>query len=190
MNIRELAQEVTKVFEEMSQTFSAYQNSTGLACLPGCGRCCQNPDVEATVLEMIPLAVKIYDEGKLDEWMDRLENNHQDICLLFQDQGNGKGFCGSYAQRPSVCRMFAVAATHDKHQKLTLSICKFIREENQALASEVSNSVLDKNTPSLVSWSTRITNLGSQELNVRKPLNLALKSALEKISLYAQYQNI
>jgi hypothetical protein len=33
-----------------------------------CGKCCNNPEVEASVIEMLPLALRMYDEGKLEFW--------------------------------------------------------------------------------------------------------------------------
>lgn len=134
MNIREFTFKVKKVYDEMSETFSIYQASTGLHCLSNCGRCCQNPDVEASVLEMLPFALKIYDEGKLDEWLTKLETTDQKHCLLFVPTGGeGEGRCGSYNERPSVCRMFGVAGTFNKHHQVTLSICKYIKENNSVL---------------------------------------------------------
>ena len=109
MNIREFVFNLQKVYEEMSETFSDYQKSTGLSCLNSCGRCCLNPDVEASVLEMLPLALKIHDEGKTEEWFQKLENSTQEHCLLLVSTGEtGQGYCSSYQERPSICRMFGV----------------------------------------------------------------------------------
>jgi len=58
----------------MGEEFSQFQKSSGLKCLEGCGRCCANPDIEASVLEMIPLALKIHDDGKTQEWLSIIEN--------------------------------------------------------------------------------------------------------------------
>ena len=184
MNIREFSLNLQKVYNEMSKTFLEYQLSTGLHCLSGCGRCCLNPEIEASVYEMIPLALRIYEEGKTDEWLEKLESNTQESCLLFQSFGEGQGFCGSYNERPAVCRMFGVAGTYDKHQKLRHSICKYIKETIETLPE-----AHDK-TPSIAVWNTKLGNLDPELIKGRKPINLAIREAIERVAFYAQYQNL
>src|SRR4051812_18901933 len=109
MNIREFSHNLEKLYEEMSSTFSSYQSSTGWSCLSGCGKCCLNPEIEASPLEMIPMALKLYDEGKLEAWIEKLKSTDQEFCLAYEGDIQGKGKCGQYSTRPSVCRMFGVA---------------------------------------------------------------------------------
>jgi Fe-S-cluster containining protein len=185
MSIRDFSLNLQKVYDEMAQTFSAYQASTGLKCLTGCGRCCKNPEIEASVLEMIPFALKIYDEGKLDIWLDKLFESGQAHCLIFQANGEeGLGQCGSYQERPAVCRMFGVAGTFDKHHQVTLSICKYIKEAQPELA------LASEHTPLIPNWSSRLSSLDPALTQNKMPINQAIKAALEKIAFYAQYQVI
>src|SRR4051794_2512683 len=104
MNIREFSQDLLKIYDEMGKSFADYQKASGLHCLEGCGRCCVNPEVEASVFEMIPLALRMYDEGRLEEWLDKLENPPQDHCMLFQAHSDDLtlGQCGAYKERPAV----------------------------------------------------------------------------------------
>jgi Fe-S-cluster containining protein len=183
MNIREFSLNLQKVYNEMSKAFIEYQLSTGLHCLSGCGRCCLNPEIEASVLEMFPLALRIYEEGKAEEWLDKLENNTQESCLLFQSFGEGQGFCGSYNERPAICRMFGVGAT-DKHQKVRHSICKYIKETADNLPEA------NEKTPLISEWNTKLGNLNPELIRERKPINLAIKEAILKVALYAQYQDL
>jgi Fe-S-cluster containining protein len=183
MNIREFSLNLQKVYAEMGETFSAYQASTGLACPPGCGKCCLNPDVEASVLEMIPLALKIYDEGKVDEWLLKLETTSQTYCLfLTQLPGSDKSFCGSYNERPSVCRMFGIAGTFDKYHSVTHSICKHLKEIYPIIPQA------NKETPLMPLWSSRLAALDPELIQNKLPVNQALHAALEKIAFTAQYQ--
>ena len=185
MNIREFTFNLKNVYDQMAETFSAYQSKTKLACLKSCGRCCLNPEVEASALEMLPLALKFYDEGRLDEWLLKLENSSQSHCLLFVATGpDGEGHCGSYLERPSVCRMFGVAGTFDKHHQVTLSICKFIREVNPDLPTP------DASTPLIPDWSSKLTSVEPHLLQRKVPMNQAIKEAIEFILFYAQYQKI
>ncbi len=178
MNIREFAFNLQKTYEEMSETFSSYQTATKLTCLANCGQCCTNPEIEASPLEMIPFALKIYDEGKLDEWITKLENTNQSMCILLES-----GKCLSYKERPSLCRMFGAAGTYNKHKQVTLSICKLIKEEYpQNLTPNISPPIMSV-------WMARLSALHPELLQKTK-INQAILNALQKIALYAQYQDI
>lgn len=182
MNIRDFSLNLQKLFNEMGETFSRYQQQTGLTCPSDCGHCCTNPQVEASVHEMIPMALKILDEGKLEEWVDRLQTSEQDHCLVYIQNGpNGRGKCGQYETRPSLCRMFGVAGYLNKHQSVTLSICKTIKEIHP-------HSVSPEDAPIMAHWSNRMVSLDPQLIRDRLPINQALLRALEKVSLYSMLQ--
>ena len=189
MNIREFSQDLQKIYDQMWEAFSQYQAASGLNCLVGCGKCCNNPEVEASVLEMFPLAVRILDENKLEEWLDKLEGPTQDHCLMYEPHSpdGSKGQCGVYKERPSLCRMFGVAGFYNKHHEVTLSVCKLIREKYPDLTKIRESEVSDK-TPMLITWSYRLAQIDPGLIQDRMPINLALKKALERIALYAQYQ--
>lgn len=189
MNIREFSQDLQNIYDEMWKTFSQYQSSSGLLCLEGCGKCCNNPEVEASVLEMFPLALRILDENKLEEWLGKLENSTQSHCLMYEPHtpDGSKGQCGVYKERPSLCRMFGVSGFYNKHQEVTLSVCKLIREKYPDLTKQRESEVSSK-TPMMVTGSYLLANLNPELIQDRMPINLALKRALERIALYAQYQ--
>ena len=189
MNIREFSHNLQKLYQEMSETFGSFQSSTGLHCLTKCGRCCLNPDIEASDLEMIPMALKIYDEGKTEEWLNKLEGASEISCLAYHAESPDKalGKCGIYEGRPAVCRMFGVSGYYNKNHEVTLSICKYIKEANTDLSVKISSSI--KEAPMLTHWSARMATLHPELIQNKKPINLALKNALEKVALYMQYQS-
>lgn len=190
MNIREFSKELQNIYEEMGKTFSEYQKASGLHCPQGCGKCCTNPDIEASALEMLPLALRILDENKLEYWLEKLENPSQDFCLMFESHSpDGKlGQCGVYNERPPVCRMFGVAGHYDKHRQISLSVCKLLREKYPDLTKTSESEVSEEKTPMLVTWSYRLAGLNPALIQDRMPINLALQQALEKVALYALYQ--
>jgi Fe-S-cluster containining protein len=182
MNIREFSDYLLKLYEDMSLTFSTYQNSVGLQCPPDCGKCCLKPDIEATVFEMIPMALKILDEGRVDEYLERLDQLNDGICINFIPLAtDGKGRCGQYAERPSVCRMFGVAGFLNKRREITLSICKHLK-------NMYPQEVNPEGAPILSFWSSQMATLDPRLVQDFLPLNQALKIALEKVVLYAEYQ--
>lgn len=188
MNIKEFSHNLLNLYQEMSDTFSNYQISTGWSCVNACGRCCQNPDVEASLYEMLPMAQKIFEAGLLEEWIEKLELSDKDICLAFQpNQVEGQGKCVFYDERPGVCRMFGVAGHYNKKHEVTLSICKVIREFHNV--KEIPSNLDSTSTPMIADWSFQMMALDQRLLQEKFPINEALKKALYKIALYSQFQS-
>jgi Fe-S-cluster containining protein len=192
MNIREFCENLQNIYDEMWRTFSEYQKASGLHCLEGCGKCCNNPEVEASVMEMLPLALRMHDEGKLEYWIDQLEMTEQEHCLMYRPHSpdGSKGQCGVYNERPSLCRMFGVSGFYNKHREVTLSVCKLIKDKYPELLTQREKEVSEEKTPMLITWSYRLAQLDPALIQDRLPINQAFKKALEKIALYAQYQDI
>jgi len=188
MNIREFSQNLLILYEEMGTTFSSYQKSTELHCLSGCGFCCTNPEVEASVLEMLPMALKIWDENTWESWLRKLEHSNTH-CLIYEAHSPDlkKGRCGSYKERPSICRIFGVAGRLDKNQNLQLSVCKYIKEANPELVQEKKEQAKKEETPIMADWMHKLSQLDPQLTAQKMPINQALKIAIEKVALYASY---
>lgn len=191
MNIRDFAFELQNIYDEMWKDFSTFQKQSGLHCLEGCGKCCNNPEVEASVMEMIPLALRMLDENKLEEWLEKLENPSQSHCLMYTPHSadGSLGQCGVYKERPSLCRMFGVSGFYNKHREVTLSVCKLIREKYPELTAEREAQINPEQTPMLVTWSYKMAELDPGLIQDKLPINQAFKQALEKVALYALYQD-
>jgi len=128
--LRELSSQVMDVYQSLSQEFSAYQSSQSLNCLERCGACCNNPDIEVSPLEMLPLALHLFDTGRAEQEFDELDNYSGFACKQYQRLSlDGKeGFCGIYEYRPGICRMFGAAGYKTKSGEATLSVCKPIKQ--------------------------------------------------------------
>lgn len=188
MNIREFSHNLEKLYAEMSAAFGEFQAGSGWNCLAQCGKCCLNPEIEASPMEMIPLALHFYDQGKLEYWLNKTTTTTQEFCVLYEGNSEGKGKCGAYMWRPGLCRMFGVAGYKNKKEEITLSICKYIREKYNI--TEIPTGLDSSITPTFPYWSYRLTTLDQKLLNERTPINQAITKALEQVALYAQYQQI
>lgn len=190
MNIKETSHNLQNIYQEMTKTFSEFQKEVGLPCASGCGSCCVNPEIEASILEMLPFAVKAWEEDRLEETLTAVEAVLEGNCYLFDgDLTTGKGSCRSYNERPSLCRMFGVGGYYDKNHVPTLSICKVIRASAPDHSAKILSQIKNYDVPSISKWATLTSSLGNPTLNVRMPINLAMKAALEKTALYAQYHS-
>jgi Fe-S-cluster containining protein len=190
MNIKETVFNLQKVFDDMGETFAAFQKETGLNCLPGCGQCCRFPDIESTTLESLPFAVKVYREGNLLEWITRLENASGPCVLWEGNTETGAGKCTQYNYRPGVCRAFGVSGYFDKNREISLSVCKHIKSDLPELFQKTLEDRTQTNTPMISQWYSKIQSLGTPELMQRRPINEALLSALQLVGFYAQYQEV
>ena len=128
--LRELSSQVMDVYQSLSQEFSAYQSSQSLNCVEKCGACCNNPDIEVSPLEMLPLALHLFDTGRAEQEFDELDNYSGFACKQYQRLSlDGKeGYCGIYEYRPGICRMFGAAGYKTKSGEATLSVCKPIKQ--------------------------------------------------------------
>jgi Fe-S-cluster containining protein len=189
MDIREFSRNLLALYEEISSTFNAYQRSSKLPCIQGCGKCCLNPEIEASTWEMIPLALKLYDEGLAEKYLDELNLQIPQTCILHVKTNEfGAGFCGQYLSRPSVCRMFGASGYHDKHGALELAICKYIKEENSDEAISAQNNIQTSPPPFINEYAYRLMQLHPELITQKKPINLAIKEALERILMLLSYQ--
>ena len=174
----------------MGETFSRFQNDSGLSCLSGCGKCCLFPDVESTVLECLPMALKIYRDGKLDEWISRAEKADF-VCVAWDgNRESGAGKCTEYTVRPSICRLFGASGYFDKNHAVSLSVCKLIKDSYPEVLKKVSEGRTTENTPMISQWYTRIQSLSTGDLMERRPINEAILGALQLIGFHAQYQDL
>src|SRR5690606_26135422 len=113
--LRELSGRISQLFDEMSIEFRAYQNKSDLACLSGCGKCCLNPNIETTPLEMLPMALDLFDRGLAESTLEQIKLGAPSCISYYATSDDGqKGFCRSYAQRPGICRMFGAAGVMNK----------------------------------------------------------------------------
>ena len=181
---RELAQQVQEIYQQAGSVFNSYQQNSGLTCLAGCGKCCTNPDVSASMLEMLPLAIELIDQGTALEVYERLQKDLP-FCLLYQpsDASGLKGQCAAYRFRPSICRSFGAAARISKDGSKQWLICKLIKENH---LSDLADIDIQK-APILGFFASQIATLDSSWGNKLYPINIALKLMLEKLLLIQSF---
>lgn len=182
MDIKEFSLQLQSVYDEMGKTFSRFQTSSNLTCLKGCSQCCLNPEIEATPLEMIPMALKIYELGLFEIYYEQLKDSEAKACIIKTENG-----CGLYHERPPICRMFGAAGLLDKHKKLKLSVCKFIKTENEELLKSLNESP-PLETPIMSDWVNQVHSLHPDLIKNRQPINKSLKEALERVQTVIDYK--
>jgi Fe-S-cluster containining protein len=111
-------------YRRMDGETTAQSARSGLGCRDGCGACCASPKVEASVLEMMPMAGSLLERGRAEAVLGVLEGLETDVCVFYRPSGGAcGGGCSEYPWRPTLCRMFGYAARVDKRGVRELAPC-------------------------------------------------------------------
>ncbi len=179
-------QQIMEIYGEIDRQIEVFQTASGLQCPSGCGKCCQNPEVETTPLQMLPLAMALINQDLAEAWLEKVDMvNYAGACVFYQSDrfiaGNGR--CGVYAWRPSLCRLFGFAATRNKHGEPELAACKVHKETMPELVATVPTQL----APSFADFAMQLANLDPSQSELM-PINKALAIAIQKLGLAIDYQ--
>jgi uncharacterized protein len=187
-NLRILSAQLQVHYDEMASLFSHFQQSSGLHCISGCGACCQQPTIEASPFEMLPIAFALYDQGMADETLEQLQVHQTPSCFFYHSHSadGSKGQCQIYAQRPTLCRVFGIGSLLDKNAAVKLSVCRFIKQAHP----ELLNALDPRLAPRIDHWKQKARLLSDELSSQDMPINQALKMALEKLTMLAYYESL
>ena len=191
MTLYQKVQAVERVFKGLEKDVVAFKHATNLKCVSGCGRCCTKPDIEASILEFLPLAYHLHKKGLALEWYQKLGALESTICHVFSPiflEGSG-GMCSQYAYRGLICRLFGFSAKLDKHGIPQMVTCKTIKEEfPMSYQSALIHISEGKKTPVMRNYYFQLqaidSNLGTKLL----PINDAIREALKVVLSYYAYR--
>lgn len=185
--------EVEKVFDALDVEIRSFQKESKLNCLSSCGKCCSKSDIEATVLEFLPLAYHLYKDGKAFDTLEKLESNESSYCYVLQPfiGQEEKGFCGNYKYRGMICRLFGFSARKDKYGDKNLVTCKSIKEnqpeEYATVVTKLSTDAIS--VPMMGNYSMMLQAIDFELGSKYYPINTAMKLAIEKVLSYYSYRS-
>ncbi len=178
MDLDRVCEEILTQYRAVDSAAASFAEISGLACPPGCGQCCQTPEIQATALEMLPMARSIIDSKR----QDSLGDLDPGTCVFFE-QGSrpGLGRCRAYDLRPLVCRLFGYAARRDKAGLPEFAACHVhSAESSEALARA---RKMAREAPVFGDEFTKLASLDPGQGWDLLPINTALKRALERVHL-------
>ena len=184
-----LADQVRVLHQALDEDIQAFQSVTGLHCRFGCGRCCLKPDIEATPLEFLPLAVELYREGKAETWLKSLAGSGP-VCQVFNADQTGAGKCTRYADRGMICRLFGYSARRNKYGAKEIITCTIIKDEQAGAYSAASEKVAEgMAVPLAADYYSRLRGIDPALGSVPLPINKAIARALETVLDFYYYQS-
>nr|WP_287939097.1 YkgJ family cysteine cluster protein [Algoriphagus sp.] len=192
MNLAEKSRAVEGIFKELEEESRQFHAEAGMGCISGCGFCCANPDVPASPLEFLPLAFDLYDKGLADEMANYLAMQESPgICVVYrpQSEDSTKGFCGNYAKRGMICRLFGASARrNNKTGQKELITCKILKSEKTELFQLATKRINeDLEMPLAPYFYTRLKDI-DESLTNQYPVNQAILMALELVLRFKFYQ--
>ena len=177
--IRSLAKQMEAVFDAIDQEVARYAADTGLACPNGCGACCEAQDIAITLLDALPMALDWLDQGVAEAMAARLAEAHAAGCPVFEGTGDGRGRCGRYAKRPSLCRAFGFAGVRRKDGLPVLTLCRLHKQQRTHVPAHVPPPLYEK-------FSRQLQGIHPQYGTELLPIREAMRQALEKVLLAAR----
>jgi uncharacterized protein len=192
MNLEAKSEAVREIFGELEVEVKSYFSASKLSCFEGCGRCCNYPKINASVLEFLPLAFDIYKKGKAEEILDSLylEEIAEGTCILYKPTSEDKssGYCTDYKNRGLICRLFGNSARKNKTGEKVLLTCTKIKTDKTALFLSVSESI--KNELAIPLGTDKyagLIHIDSQLTEEQFPINIAIRKSLEAVLRYMYY---
>jgi Fe-S-cluster containining protein len=184
---------VSRVLEAFSEKADAFARAAGVACLPGCGDCCTNPRVEATVLEMLPAAFALMKEGGAEALLRELVPR-ESLCAFFRpggtsQEGHALGRCARYFERPLVCRQFGASVRRHQGGGREFLACGPMKAHAPGMFQGVTR-YLEEGANMAPAGSDVLMDLVAIDPSLaveRRPLNQALALALERVLLWESY---
>ena len=125
--LKHLANDVIEIYRQLDAAVAAFAKRAGLSCPQGCGHCCLSENVEATVLECLPLAFFLFRSTQADAVLQQLEDAGDDRrCILYRPDHTRAGLwgCSQYETRTVVCRLFGFAGNRDREGVPRLAMCR------------------------------------------------------------------
>lgn len=180
---------VQRVYLKLDREISKVQLESGMHCLSGCGECCKKPDIEATALEFLPLALKLFDDGRAETFLEELQNNKSSTCHVFRPYvTNFGGLCNEYPYRGLICRLFGFTARRDKEGKPEIVTCKLIKtHQEKEYQQAIDNIKNGKRIPIMSEFYTRLSSI-DPSLSQFYPINKAMEVAIETVLHYYAYR--
>ncbi len=186
--LEERIKQVEEFYASLDQDLADFQAQAGYSCISGCSKCCKSPTIEATVLEMLPLASYLYKSKRAEQLYDKLiESSSSPLCVLYEPT-QLIGGCTEYPYRALVCRLFGFSFTRDKTGQPVLLTCKDIKSEHAEAHEGVTQKAQNgMKVPIANIYYNTLTDIDYSLSQKSYPINEAMRLAIEMIFNHFQY---
>jgi hypothetical protein len=175
-----------EVYGDLERQIADFKKMAGLDCLRKCQTCCSTAKyVEASIFEMLPLSLHLWEEGRAEEILEKLEGVHPEalcISLNLHPTEEVPWGCTHYSLRPLICRLFGFSATVDKYGQPLIAICKPLKERHSGIDRRINEQIRGNlPVPLMPDFSRKIAFIDPRLGQEKYPINIALWEALELV---------
>lgn len=175
--------QIERVFKELNKETERFGRQSKLQCLPQCNLCCMKKNLEANVLEFLPLAYYLVKNDLHEAAIDLLETNPE-FCINLSDTPGQKG-CMRYKHRGLICRLFGFSGIRDKNEKLQIYTCSHIKLSQAEAFKNASLKVNSgMNIPLTATYYSKIYYIDPVLASDFNPINVSIRKAIEKVAYY------
>lgn len=187
MEIKKKIQAVLDIFQELDTEIAYFQTQSQLQCRSYCHLCCQYEHIESTILEVLPLAQFLYEQG---DWEKYLRVQKNSICPLLYI-GNDSWGCCAYPYRSLVCRLFGFATRQDKFGKPEIVTCRWMKEHSVTQWAQIEAEIASGHLciPSMNRYAWQLYGIDIQLGSKFYPITYAIQQAIELIGSDNDYHN-
>jgi len=175
--------QIEEIYLQIDRQTTYFSAATGIRCRDGCGICCRSEKVEASVLEMLPLARALFRSGQINDWAQLIfDEDPGRLCRLFRPdpQTADLGRCRFYPFRPLLCRLFGFAAGVDKRGRPVYSACRVVTTIDPETSSQAAFAVSEGlPVPLFSEFHLRAAMVQPELGNPPVPINQALQQAVQ-----------
>lgn len=191
LSLIEKVRAVEGMFHDLDEAIAGFQSRSTLRCQFGCGKCCFKADIEATVLEFLPFAQHLYQQGFADEWLEKLKASDQEVCLILNPTQAGTGLCTEYVHRGLICRLFGYSARTNKYGARELVTCQVIKTEQREAYEEAQEKVRNnaESVPVMNEYYMQLHSIDPELARDFYPINQAIRKAIETVLHYYAYRS-
>ncbi len=184
--VAEKVNDVLNLYAEVDGKIEEFKKVSSLKCVSGCGRCCENPKISITVLEVFPLACKLWQDKTAPAILAQIANGAiEGVCVFYQPDAivAGSGRCGVYALRPLLCRLFGFSAKMDKYGNPSLVTCSVMKNHCVQEYEQVNKKLCERTlvVPRMQEYGMQLLYIDSYWAREQLPINQAIRIALEKV---------
>lgn len=178
--------DVLRLYEQVDGKIEEFKKASSLQCVSGCGRCCENPRISITILEVFPLACKLWQDKTAPAILDQLADDsaNKNVCVFYQPDAivAGSGRCGAYLLRPLLCRLFGFSAKMDKYGNPILVTCSVMKNHCAQEYEQVKKQFYEKTlaAPRMQEYAMQLMYIDPYWAREQLPINQAIRIALEK----------
>jgi Fe-S-cluster containining protein len=177
---------VERVFKQLDKETEKFGKQSKLRCLTNCNLCCLKPDLEANVLEFLPLAYYLVSNNLHEAVLDLIESNPEHCINLAKNQISGMtSGCARYEQRGLICRLFGFSGLRDKNSRLAIYTCSHMKKEFSTEFKEATEKINSgMKIPLATNYYSQIYYIDTQLANDYNPINVSIQKAIEKVAYY------